>query len=413
MAILKRSVRELIRRHESLRTVFDLVNEQPVQIVGQIFEPDLSPVDLCRLPAAHKEKKVTQLARSEARRPFDLAKGPLIRTKLCQLSEYEHLLLVVMHHIISDRWSMQVFWSELAAIYEALSRRRKPSLPEIQYQFVDFARWERRALDSKFMKVRLDYWEKQLGAALPRLVFSPHGSRKRALTFRTAQLPIELNENFFSALKNFSRAERSTPFMVLLAALDITLHLSSGKNDIRVGTLVANRDHPESERVIGHFINTVILRSRVYRRFTLREFLKQVRDTTLAAQAHQQLPFEHLVRSLERKRKMSRRSLFQVMFIYHNANREALASTKLIIKPVDDLLNRAESGITVTTYDLILLLRETAKGLIGSLTFKRDTFDSEQAGNLRRKFFTILKSLMQKPENTIGRVCAEVAALKH
>jgi amino acid adenylation domain-containing protein len=413
MAILKRSVRELIRRHESLRTVFDLVNEQPVQIVGQIFEPDLLPVDLCRLPAAHKKKKVTQLARSEARRPFDLAKGPLIRTKLCQLSEYEHLLLVVMHHIISDRWSIQVFWSELAAIYEALSRRRKPSLPEIQYQFVDFARWERRALDSKFMKVRLDYWEKQLAAALPRLVFSPHGSRKRTVTFRTAQLPIQLNENTLSALKNFSRTEKSTPFMVLLAAFDITLHLYTGQNDIRIGTLVANRDHPATERVIGYFINTVILRSWIRRRHTLREVLTQVRDTTLAAQAHQQLPFEYLVRFLEGKRKISRTSLFQVMFIYHNTNLQALESRSSIFKPADHAWSRAEPGTTLTTCDLILLLKETSQDLVGSLTFKRDTFDSKKASDLLQSFLRIVESLMENPESTIGQVCTEVGALRH
>ena len=410
IAILKRSLTELIKRHQSLRTVFDLVNEQPIQIVGQIFAPDLSPVDLCRLPAAHKKKKITQLVRSEASRPFDLAKGPLIRTKLCQLSEYEHLLLVIMHHIISDRWSIQVFWSELAAIYEALSRRRKPSLPEIQYQFVDFARWERRALDSKFMKVCLDYWEKQLGAALPRLVFSPHGSRKRTVTFRTAQLPIQLNENILSALKNFGRREKSTPFMVLLAALDITLHLYTGQNDIRIGTLVANRDHAATERVIGYFINTVILRSRIHRRHTLREVLTQVRDTTLGAQAHQQLPFEYLVRFLERKRKISRTSLFQVMFIYHNTNLEALESRSSIFKPADHAWSRAELGTSLTTYDLILLLKETSRGLVGSLTFKRDTFDSKKASDLIKSFLRIVEYLMENPESTIGRICNEVGA---
>ena len=413
IAILKKSLRELIKRHESLRTVFDLVNEQPVQIVGQIFELDLSPVDLCRLSAAHKEKKITQLARSEASRPFDLVKGPLIRTKLCQLSEHEHLLLVSMHHIISDRWSIHVFWNELAVIYEALARGRRPSLPEIRFQFLDFAHWERRALASKFMKVRLNYWEKQLAVALPRLVFSPHGSRKRTVTFRTAQLPIQLNEEVFSALKNFGRTEQSTPFVVLLAALDITLHLYTGQNHIRVGTLVANRDHPESERVIGHLINTVILRSRVYRRCALREFLTQVRDTTLDAQAHQHLPFEHLVRTLERKRRISRTSLFQIMLIYHNMNLQALESKSSIFRPADHAWSRAEPGTTLTTCDLILLLKETAKGLVGSLTFKLDTFDSKKASNLLRRFFRTLECLMENPESTIGRVCAEVGALKH
>ena len=410
-AILEKSLKELVKRHQSLRTVFGRVNEQPAQIVGQVFDMDVSPVDLRHLPGARKHRKTTQLARSEASRPFDLVKGPLIRTNLYRISEDQYLLVVTMHHIISDRWSIQVFWNELAIIYEALSRRRKPSLPEIEFQFVDFVCWELGSLDSEFMKVRLDYWEKQLAGALPRLIFTRRCRKQKALSFRTAQLPIVLNKNVFSALKNFSRAERSTPFMVLLAVLDITLHLYTGQNDIRVGTLVANRDHAETERVIGHFINTVILRSRVYRRFTLKEFITQVRDTTLAAQAHQHLPFEHLVRVLQRKRKISRTSLFQVMFIYHNMSLQALESTRSIFKPADNGWNRAESGVTLTTCDIILLLKETAQGLVGSLTFKRETFDSKQAANLLRGFFKILECLIESPESTIGRICTEVGAL--
>ena len=201
--------------------------------------------------------------------------------------------------------------------------------------------------------------------------------------------------------------------MVLLAALDITLHLYTGQNDIRIGTLVANRDHPATERVIGYFINTVILRSRIRRRHTLREVLTQVRDTTLDAQAHQHLPFEHLVRTLERKRRISRTSLFQVMFIYHNTNLQALESRSSIFEPADHARSRAEPGTTLTTCDLILLLKETAKGLVGSLTFKCDTFDSKKASDLLQSFFRIVESLMENPESTIGRVCTEVGALRH
>ena len=410
IGILKKSLKELVKRHQSLRTVFGSVKKQPFQTVGQMFDMDVSPVDLRRLPPGPRREKMTQLATAEASRPFDLAKGPLIRTQLYRMSKENYLLLVTMHHIISDRWSIQVFWNELAVIYEAMSRRREPALPEIQFQFVDFVQWEQNALDTEFMKVRRDYWEKQLAPALPRLVFRCRGRKNRAMTFRTAQLPIMLEANVFSALKNFSRAEHSTPFVVLLTALNILLYRHTGQNDIRIGTLVANRDHPETERVIGHFINTVVLRSRLYRRFTMREFLAKVRDTTLAAQAHQHLPFEHLVRFLERKRKISRSSLFQVMFIYHNASREAPESTRLIFKPADSILNRAESGLTLTTCDLIVLLKETEIGLVGSMTFKRGTFDSKNANDLGRRFFAILKCVMKNPESTIGRVRNEVSA---
>jgi amino acid adenylation domain-containing protein len=413
IAILKKSLKELIKRHQSLRTVFGCANEQPVQIVGQVFDMDVSPVDLRHSPAAHKQKKMTQLARSEASRPFDLAKGPLIRIKLYDISEDEHVLLVTMHHIISDRWSIRVFWNELAIIYEALSKRRQPLMPEIRFQFADFVCWERRALDSRFMKVRLDYWLKQLAAPLPRLVFSRRSGKKKALSFRTAQLPIDLNKNVFAALKNFSRTERSTPFTVLLAALNITLHVWTGQNDVSVGTLVANRDHPEAERVIGHFINTVILRCRVYRSFTLREFLTQVRDTTLAAQAHQHLPFEYLVRSLEENRKISRTSLFQVMFIYHNIELQTLEPTSSIFTPADKVWSRADNGMTLTTCELILFLKETSNGLVGSLIFKRDMFDSKKASGLLRRFFRILECIMEKPESTIGGVCANARELNH
>jgi amino acid adenylation domain-containing protein len=410
VSILEESLSKLVKRHEIFRAIFAEVEGQPVQIIGPGFDTELPMVDLRHLPAARREKKAAQLAGTEASCFFDLAKGPLIRTKLFQLAQDEHVLVVTIHHIICDGWSIQVFWNELAHIYEALSRGREPSLPEIPVQFADFVRWEQHALDDKSTKAELRYWEKQLAGTFSTLRFIRGNKRKKAISFRTAQLPIELDENHFSALKDFSRQERSTPFMVLLTALDVTLHAYTGQKDIRVGTLVANRDRAETEGLIGHLINTVILGSRIFRKMTLRQLLTQVRDTTLAAYANQHLPFEHLVRTLERKRKIRRTSLFQVMFIYHNMTVPSPEPMTLIFKPEDKLSIRPDPGATLTTFDLILVLKETSKGLVGTFTFKRDTLDSRKANGILQKFIRNLEYLMASPESTISRACRKIRA---
>jgi len=407
VGILQESLRQLVERHEALRTVFGQVDGQPVQIIGQVFDIDVSLVDLRHLPVARREKEAARLAEKETSRPFDLATGPLIRTKLFRLAEDEHALLVIIHHIISDGWSSQVFWNELAIVYDALSRGRKPFLPENPIQFIDFVCWEQHALDDKFIREQLEYWERQLAGTLPRLEFRGRTRRKKAGNFRTAQLPIELDENLFSTVKDFSHKERSTPFMVLLTALDITLHAYTGKKDIRVGTLIANRDRAETERLIGNFINTVILRSRVDRKMTLRELLAQVRETTLAAYANQHLPFEHLVRTLEQKRKIKRTSLFQVLFVYHNMIFQISNPPNLTFKPQEKRWVRADPGITLTTFDLILVLKETSKRLVGTFTFKRDALDSRKANGILQKLIRSLEYLTSDPEATIGKICGE------
>ena len=401
--VLKKSLTELIKRHEALRTVFACVDDQPVQIIGEAFDVDVPLVDLRHLAAARREKEASRFAGREVSRPFDLAQGPLLRTKLFRLAEEEHLLLVTMHHIISDRWSEQVFWNELATIYQALSLGREPSLPSLPVQFADFVYWEEQVLGHKVMKEQLTYWEKQLGGTLSTLVFN-RGKRMASLSFRTSQLSVKLDENLFSTLKDFSRKQRCTPFMVLLGALEVTLHLHTGQKDIRVGTLVANRDRAETERVIGHLINTVILRNRVRRNMTLRELLRQVRDATLGACAHQHLPLETLVRTLEGKRKISRTSLCQVMFIYHNMIVPSSGPANVIFKPHDKVWRRADTGMTLTTFDLILTLKEVSKGVAGNFTFKSETFDSRTANEIRRDFLRILECIMGTPDSMIRNV---------
>jgi hypothetical protein len=309
-----------------------------------------------------------------------------------------------MHHIIADQWSMQLFRHELALIYGAISRGLAPSLPELPIRFVDFVCWEQQAMKSGFMKAQLAYWEKQLAGSLSRLTFK-RGRRNKRMSFRTSRLPIQIDEKLLTAMKVFGRKEEYTPFMILLAALNITLYLHTGRRDIRIGTLVANRPGAETERIIGHFINTVILRQRLSRALTLRTILAQTRAITLAAHAHEDLPFEALVRFLEEKRKIERAALFQVMFIYHNTIFHPADPPGLMFSRPDPSWQRADVGVTLTTCDLIFLLKETEGGLTGSVTFKSEIFDLAAASAIRQTFVSVLQSMIGNPETTVASCC--------
>lgn len=400
-AILRESLRALVQRHEALRTRFAEVDKQPAQIIDQAMSLEMPLVNLCKLPVALREAQAKRLAREERNLPFDLANGPLVRAKLFRLETDEHLLLVTMHHIIADQWSMQLFRRELAVLYGAISRGLAPSLPDLAIQFVDFVSWEQNAIKTEYMKAQLAYWETQLAGSLPRLVFKREGGRHKRMSFKTSSLPMELDEGLYGAVKVFGGKEGSTPFMVLLAALNITLHLYTAERDIRIGTLVANRAGSGTERIIGHLINTVILRQRLSRRLTLREILAQTRETTLAAHAHQNLPFEALVRVLEKRRRIQRASLFQVMFIYHNLIFQGADPPGLVFNSQDPWRG-ADPGVTLTTCDLIFFLKETTAGLAGSVTFKTEIFDPATVSAIRETFVSVLECIISNPENVVA-----------
>src|SRR5262249_55962353 len=227
------------------------------------------------------EQRAAELILEEREEAFDLTVGPLFRIKLLRLTDTDYFLLVTMHHIISDHGSMQIFRTELAKLYEAFSQGKTSPLAEPVIQFVDYSLWERRLIDDGHLDEQLAFWKDQLGGPLSRLNFKKHGIEENELSFRTARLPIELDETLFTDIKALARKENCTPFMVLLAALSILLYLQTGQEDIRIGTLVANRSRPESRGVFGHFINTIILRIELYPDMTWKQLLMHVRQVTL------------------------------------------------------------------------------------------------------------------------------------
>ena len=256
--------------------------------------------------------------------PFDLENGPLLEVRLLRLGEQEHILLLTMHHIISDGWSWGVLLHELAVLYDAFSQGQPSPLPELPMQYADYAHWQRQWLHSEAGKAQLAYWMQQLHDPLPILELPTDRPRTAELSLHTARQSFQLPKELTVALTRLSRQEGTTVFMTLLAAFKTLLYGYTGQEDIRVGTLVANRQHQETEGLIGLFANLVILRTNLGGNPSLRQVLQRVRTTTLDAYAHQDLPFEYLARTLVRARQCDRQSLFQVMFAMQNARQHTL-----------------------------------------------------------------------------------------
>jgi NRPS condensation-like uncharacterized protein/acyl carrier protein len=400
---LQRSLNEIIRRHEMLRTIFLKVDGHPVQIIGQIPDFQLPIVDLRSLTPRDLERRTADLILKERRQSFDLAAGPPLKIKLLRLADSEHLLLITMHHIICDQWSVRLFRSELASLYESFSQGWPSLLPELPIQFAHFASWERQSMESEFMKAQVAYWKQQLAEPLPALEFGRKG-RPKKISFRTSRRPIELDENLLSGIKALARKENSTSFMVLLAALSVVLFECTGQTDIRIGTLVANRRRKETEMTIGHFVNTVIVRIRLSPRMTFSRLLRNVRDVTLEACAHQELPFEQLARVFEKECKIERSSLFQVLFMYQHMTALPLEPSGLTFAPLPIYPIGTDLDRGITSFDVILDLRELSTKLTGSLTYKTDILDEVDVAGVMKSLGRIVGCMISRSEDPVSSV---------
>jgi NRPS condensation-like uncharacterized protein len=323
--------------------------------------------------------------------PFNLATGPLLRTKLLRLTDSDYLLLITMHHIISDHWSMRIFRSELQALYDAFSQGRSSPLPDPLIQFADFAYWERRLLEEGLLNAQVDYWKKRLSRSMREIKFTRDGGSKKRLSFRTSRQSIELEQDLFAAVKTLARKENGTPFIILLTVLTLMLYHYAGQPEIRIGILVANRARKETEGVIGHFTNTLVLCTHVDPDMTLRTLLREVRKIFLSAYAHQELPFEQLARLLKESRDESK-SLFQVLFNYQNPSPQPSAPSGLTFAPWDGPYEHTGAELTPTTFDLIFTVRETSTTLTGSVNYKTQSRDKEAV----RRMFGLFRSLLRK-----------------
>jgi amino acid adenylation domain-containing protein len=390
-ACLERSLAALVRRHESLRTTFRAVEGEPVQVIATRLEIPVTVTDLRGLPPEAREADALRIATEEACRPFDLERGPLLRVGLLQLNEFEQVLLATMHHIVADGWSVDVFFRELTALYAAFASGRDAALPELPVQYGDFAAWQRERLQGEELERQAAWWKTQL-AGLPALELPADHPRPPLASYRGGRAFLNFDAATSSALRELSRSTNATLFMTLLAGFAVLLSRYSGQEDFAVGALTAGRNRPETEGLIGLFVNTVVLRVDLRGDPTFREGLARVRETALEAYAHAELPFEKLVEELHPERDLSRNPLVQVTFqLFHAAARDE--------KPVERQLD-ADRG--VATFDLALDMWEDSDGLRGRLEYSSELFDAGTAADMLRHFEALVRAIATNPDARIA-----------
>jgi amino acid adenylation domain-containing protein len=395
---LSESIREIIRRHEVLRTTFTVVDGEPIQVIGKAENFTLPVVDLQILPPEQKQQEVLNLAALEAQKPFDLAKGPLIRAKLFRLSETNHVVLLTVHHIISDGWSTGILIKELTALYTAFCQGQPSLLPELPLQYADFTIWERKRLQGEVLQNLLDYWKQRLGDSLPILELPSDRPRPAISSHPKGAAQIfQISPELTQKLVAFSQQEKVTLFMTLLAAFKILLYRYTHQEDIIVGTPIANRNRSETEGLIGFFVNTLVLRTNLANNPSFRELLQQVREVTLGAYAHQDLPFEKLVEELQPGRNLSHNPLFQVMFVLQNASTEVLRLPELTIEPL-------KIQKKTTNFDLTLSISETQTSLKGDLEYNTDIFNDDRITRMLGHFQVLLEAIVTNPQQRLSEL---------
>jgi amino acid adenylation domain-containing protein len=379
---LRASLTEIVRRHEVLRTTFTDTGEGPVQVVAPEPVLDFGFADV---------SDVAELAEREARVPFDLSHGPLVRVRLLRLTAEDHVLLLTMHHIVSDGWSLGVLMREASVLYDAFVAGAESPLPELPVQYVDYAVWQRDWLRGAVLDEQVAYWRGQLAGAPPALELPTDRPRPVTRSGQGGQCPVSLDPPLVTGLRALGRGEGATLFMTLLAGFQVLLARYSGQTDVLVGSPIAGRTRAELEDLIGFFVNTVVLRADVSEGPGFRELLGRVRDTTLDAYAHQNVPFEKLVEVLAPPRDLARTPLFQVMFVLQNAPGGQLEFGDARLEPMD-----LETG--TAKFELTLSLEETEHGVHGFLEYDTDLFDTATAERLVREFETLLTGIVADPE---------------
>jgi amino acid adenylation domain-containing protein len=389
---LEQSFNEIVKRHETLRTTFRAVADRPVQVIAPTLRLPFPVEDLRALPEAERQATAERLRRAEVLYAFDLENGPLLQVRLLRLGAQEYILLLTMHHIISDGWSRGMLLHELTVLYDAFSQGQPSPLPDLPIQYADYAHWQRQWLRSEAGKAQLAYWMQQLRDPLSILELPTDRPRTEELSLHTGRFPFQIPRALIVALTRLSRQEGTTLFMTLIAAFKMLLYNYTGQEDIRVGTLVANRQCQETEGLIGLLANLVILRISLGENPSLRQVLQRVRITTLDAYAHQELPFEYLARGLARARQCDRQSLFQAMFAMENARQHTLELPALTIKVLET------TPLEASACELAVSVRESSQGLDGLCIYKTALFDAATIARMFEDYGQILEQLTAQLE---------------
>ena len=385
-----------MRRHESLRTVFADRDGDPYQVILPPAPRPIPRIDLAALPAARREEEAWALAEAEARRLFDLARGPLWRTHLIHLDGGDHLLLVTMHHIISDAWSLGVFYRELSLLYTAYLSGRPSPLPELPVQYPDFALWQRDRLQGERLEAEIRFWRGQLAGAPDKLELATDFPRPAVRSYGGARRTLDLPAGFADALSAHTQVAGASLYMVLLAGFDALLHRYSGQDDVVLGAPVAGRTHVETEGLIGFFVNTVVFRVPVGGDPTYGELLGRVRDVVLDVYEHQELPFDRLVEELRPRRDPSYGPVFQAMFSLQNTPSPDLALPGLTVEP-----RGINNGTSQT--DLILFAG-MSRGRLGILQLELNTalFEGATIERMGVHLTTLLAAAVAAPGRRIS-----------
>src|SRR5579864_6553426 len=405
---LRQAFAELERRHETLRTTFtlDADGEQPVQAVSPARGMALPLADLAGLPAAAGSAALARLLAAAAERPFDLARGPLCRALLVRLGEREHALLLALHHIVCDGWSLGILVREVAALYAGRAGGRPAALPPLPVQYADFAVWQRRQLGGETLARQLEYSRAQLAGSPPLLDLPTDRPRPALQSLRGRTLPLPIPDRLWSGTRALARQCEATPFMVLLAAWKALLARHARQPDVVVGTPAANRGRAEIDGLIGFFVNTLVLRTDLGGDPSFAGLVARVRQVVAGAWAHQDLPFERLVDELQVERHRGHNPLFQVMFILHDDPMPGAEIGGLSLAPLEVEAKTAK-------FDLMLQVWEQPSGLAGFLEFHTDLFDAATIRRLGEQFETLLAAALAAPEGALAALPALPAASRH
>ncbi|MCZ8045764.1 MULTISPECIES: amino acid adenylation domain-containing protein, partial [unclassified Microcystis] len=395
--VLEKSLQEIIQRHESLRTNFATVEGNPVQVIKPESNWQLTLVNGKDSPKYREEQEIKKWLEIHSHQPFDLANDSLIRATLLKLSDTEHFLLICLHHIVSDGWSMGVFIEELTTLYNAYTKGLEPLLQELPIQYADFAIWQREYLRGEIRENQLNYWQKQLAAAPALLHLPTDYPRPLQQSFQGDRIKCNLSPELSQGLNKLSREKGVTLFMTLLTAFQTLLYRYTGQTDILVGTPIANRTRSELAGLIGFFVNTLVLRTDLAGNPSFSELLKQVRETATDAYDHQDLPFEMLVEALQPERNMSYTPLFQVMFGLDNEpiNEIALEGIKATHQPLE---------FKTAKFDLSLSIQVKEAGLTAIWEYNTDLFDKSTIERLSGHFVNLLTGIIANPEQAISQL---------
>ncbi|HEX8276901.1 MAG TPA: amino acid adenylation domain-containing protein [Longimicrobiaceae bacterium] len=395
---LGRALDALRARHESLRTVFAFQDGMPVQVVEPAGTRPLPVEDLRALPEDELAAAAMELIRAEAAAPFDLARGPVLRARLLRLADEDWGLLLTLHHIVSDGWSSGILVRELSVFYTAFSRGEEARLPPLPVQYPDFAAWQRGWLAGDVLERQLAYWRERLAGAPPLLEIPTDRPRPPVQSPRGGHRPFRVSEAATAALRELTLGEGGTLFMTLLAAWQALLGRWSGQDDVSVGTPIAGRNRVETEGLIGFFVNTLVLRAELGGAPSLRELLGQVRETTLGAYAHQDIPFEKLVEELQPERSLSHTPLFQVLFVLQNNERGRLEMGDLEVEP----LGRGEGE--TTHFDLGMGLVESGARVVGEISYRAELFDAGTVDRMVGHYVALLERAVAQPDRPLAEI---------